>query len=71
MHSENAQTAKTHYASVIVNPAYPCLGASPDGKIVDKSVEEPYGLLEIKCPFKHGNKHPLTAADETGFCLVK
>ena len=27
------------------------LGATPDGKVFDPSVESPYVLLEIKCPY--------------------
>ena len=40
-------------SGLIVNPTFPYLGASPDGKVVDKSVDEPYGLLEMKCPFMY------------------
>ena len=38
---------QVYESSLIMNPAYPYLGASPDRKVVDKSVEEPNGLLEI------------------------
>eukprot|EP00795_Rhopilema_esculentum_P007395 gene7395-13148_t len=37
---------------LIVNPAYPHLGASPDGKIFNPGVSPQYGLLEVKCPYK-------------------
>ena len=33
--------------------------------------KEPYGLLEIKCPFKYRNKCPAAASDETDFFLEK
>ena len=62
---------QVYESGLIVNPTFPYLGASPDGKVVDKSVDVPYGLLEIKCPFKYRNKCPTSAADETDFCLEK
>jgi hypothetical protein len=37
-----------HDCGLVVNPAYPCIGASPDGKICDHGQS---GILEIKCPF--------------------
>ena len=38
----------THKSGLIVNPAFPFLGASPDGKICDNGV---CGFLEVKCPY--------------------
>ena len=36
----------------IVNTAHPILGASPDGAVYDpSSTLQPYGFLEIKCPY--------------------
>ena len=62
---------QVYESGLIVNPTFPYLGPSPDGKVVDKSVNEPYGLLEIKCPFKYRNKCPAAASDETDFFLEK
>ena len=62
---------QVYESGLIVNPTFPYLGASPDGKVVDKSVDEPYGLLEIKCPFKYRKKCPAAASDETDFFLEK
>ena len=28
----------------------PILGCSPDGKVIDPNCEDPFGLLEVKCP---------------------
>lgn len=38
-------------AGLVVNPTLPFLGATPDGKVFDPTEKEPFGLLEIKCPF--------------------
>jgi len=37
-----------HEIGLVVNPAFPYLGASPDGKVCDKSIT---GIIEIKCPY--------------------
>ena len=36
-----------HECGLVVNPLFPFLGASPDGKICDGET----GILEVKCPF--------------------
>ena len=36
-------------AGLVVNPAFPYVGGSPDGKVYDPTEQEPHGLLEIKC----------------------
>lgn len=56
---------------LVVNPAYPYLGASPHGKVLDKSVSEPFGLIEIKCPYKYRNSTPDEASRNQDFCLEK
>ena len=35
-------------AGLVVNPSFPCLGTSPDGKVYDPTKKDPFGLLEIK-----------------------
>ena len=42
-------------------PAFPFLGCSPDAKVNDKTEDNPYGILEIKCSYKHRNVTPETA----------
>lgn len=54
----------------VVNPGLPFLGASPDGKVLDKSERDPFGLLEIKCPFKFRNSNIKDAALSSEFCLA-
>lgn len=56
---------------LVVNPAYPYLGASPDGKILDNTAPEPFGLMEIKCPYKYRNSTPEEASQNEDFCLEK
>ena len=39
--------------------SHPFLGASPDCSVYDpSSVSEPYGFVEIKCPYSHRGKTP-------------
>lgn len=37
-----------HDCGLIINPEFPCIGATPDGKVCDHGES---GILEIKCPF--------------------
>ena len=37
-----------HDCSLIINPNFPFLGASPDGKVCKDGV---CGVIEVKCPF--------------------
>ena len=57
----NGHPVKTFTSGFIVNPSYPFLGCSPDGKVIDETEDSPYGILEIKCPYKHRNVTPQTA----------
>ena len=44
----------------IISESYPFLGATPDGSVYDPSCrEQPYGLLEVKCPYSKRNVPPL------------
>ena len=40
------------------------LGASPDGKVIDKGCSEPYGLVEVKCPETKYRVTPLDACSD-------
>ena len=46
---------ETFSSGFVVNPAYSFLGCSPDAKVIDETEENPYGIVEIKCPYKHRN----------------
>lgn len=54
---------------LIINPCCPYIGASPDGKVIDRSSYEHFGLLEIKCPYKYRNNTPEEVAGNADFCL--
>ena len=42
-----------------ISKSHPFLGASPDGAVYDpSSLNQPFGFLEIKCPYKHKNVTP-------------
>ena len=52
-----------------VSISHPFLGASPDGGVYDPSCTgEPYGFLEIKCPYSHRNSTPEEACESSTFC---
>ena len=45
------------------------LAATPDGKVIDFSCSQPYGILEVKCPSTKSFVTPLHAcADHKFFC---
>ena len=46
---------------LVVNPSHPYFGASPDGKVFDRTSVSLFGLIEIKCPYTWG-KHSIEAA---------
>ena len=55
----------------LVSRQYPFLGASPDGAVYDPtSMQEPFGFLEVKCPFSHCNETPEQASTSPRFCSV-
>jgi len=37
-------------AGIVINPSCPHLAASPDRRVYDPSENNPWSLLEIKCP---------------------
>lgn len=60
----------TVYSSgLLINPNCPYLGASPDGKLIDRSAYDYFGLLEIKCPYSFRNQTPTEAAENPKCCL--
>ena len=68
-HSHGHQDLMVTPSGVIINPAHPFLGASPDGAVYDPSNhKEPYGYLEVKCPFSVKSLTPVQACDRSGFC---
>ena len=52
----------------LVSHSHPCLGASPDGAVFDPSTpQQPYGFLEVKCPYSLRNVSPVDACTAPGF----
>lgn len=48
------------------------LGASPDGGVYDPTnIVEPYGFLEVKCPYTIRDKVPLEACSDKIFCCTQ
>lgn len=48
---------------------YPFLGATPDGTVYDPTnTVQPFGFLEIKCPYSHRDRTPAEACKMPGFC---
>ncbi|KAL9969536.1 hypothetical protein ACROYT_G021760 [Oculina patagonica] len=41
-----------------LKPLFPFLGCYPDGKVIDETEETPYGIMEIKPPYKHKTVTP-------------
>ena len=63
----NLVTAAT---GVIISHSHPFLAASPDATVYDPSnVSEPYGFIEVKCPFKFQDETPTSAVSNNGFFL--
>ena len=55
----------------LVSATHPFLGASPDGAVYDPSdAHQPFGFIEIKCPYSHQNVLPAQACDDSHFCCV-
>ena len=54
----------------VVNPAYPYIGASPDGKVFNPRISPHYGLLEVKCPFKQRARTIEEALADPNFYLL-
>ena len=50
-----------------ISRSYPFLGASPDGGVYDPSAGEPYGFLEIKCPYSHRDETSEVACESSNF----
>ena len=51
----------------VVSIDLPFLGASRDGKVIDKGCERPFGLVEVKCPETKFQVTPLDACSDGAF----
>lgn len=52
---------------LVVSMACPLLGASPDGKVIDRGYSKPFGLVEVKCPSSKFLVSPLDARSDEHF----
>lgn len=55
---------------VCVCESHPFLGASPDANVYDPSQQQPFGVVEIKCPFSCRNMTPIQACSGNCFCTL-
>ena len=56
-------------SGILINSAYPFLGTSPDGAVHDPSnLQQPFGFLEVKCPYSARNISPEEACTASTFC---
>lgn len=55
-----------------VSHSHPFLGATPDSSVYDPSGDQPYGFLEVKCPYSHRNHTPTEAcSDKSFYCTLE
>ena len=55
----------------LISSSHPFLGASPGGAVYDPtSISQPYGFLEIKCPYTVRDRNPEDACSSDGFCCT-
>ena len=52
-----------------IHPDYFWLGASPDRKVIDTAEKDPYGIIEVKCPFSHKDKLLEDACHDPSFFM--
>ena len=58
-------------SGIFISPEEPFLVATPDRICFDPTKQNPWGLIEIKCPYKAREKSPSQAAKEIkNFCSV-
>lgn len=54
----------------IIDTKHAFLGATPDGAVYDPLSDNPYGFLEVKCPYSLKDKTPQQACSSPGFCCT-
>ena len=52
----------------VISETHPFLGTSPDACVHDPSCSDPFGLVEIKCPYSHRDVTPEMACSSKNFC---
>ena len=56
-------------SGLFVSPKLFFLGCSPDGKVIDFTLDEKFGLVEIKCPSSKFTVSPADACNDKNFFL--
>ena len=68
-HSCGADDLTVGPCGFLVCEQHPFLGATPDGTVYDpRNPEQPFGFLEVKCPYSHRDRTPAEACGMPGFC---
>ena len=55
----------------VISETHPFLGVSPDACVHDPLHDEPFGLVEIKCPYSHRNNTPEIACSSRLLLLFR
>ena len=58
-------------SGLVVDPRFPFLGATPDGKVLESGCTLPFGLIEIKCPYSGASKSFDEKCAERDFYMKK
>ena len=67
-HAAGHDSFMTCRSGFVICEAHPFLGASPDAYAYDLTLSQPFGLVEIKCPYSHRNETPEEACKAKDFC---
>ena len=68
-HQQRSKELTVGPCGFLISGSHPFLGATPDGTVYDPSnIQQPFGFLEVKCPYTHRNHTPLEACSSPGFC---
>ena len=68
-HQQGRDSITVGPSGILVSETYPFLAATPDGTVYDPTnLDQPFGFIEVKCPYSHRNRTPLEACSFPGFC---
>ena len=68
MHCHSHPELVVSPSGFLIDTAHSFLGASPDGAVYDPSnVQQPFGFLEVKCPYSVRELSPIEACAAAGF----
>lgn len=70
-HSNGHRNLVVTPSGLLISEQHSVLGASPDGAVYNPSNSyQPFGFLEIKCPYSQWNVTPLDVCLANGFCCM-